>query len=256
MNGRWLAFLEERPVDALARLETWLQSIVEGPARWLTGQRLQPVEIARRLAVAMDDGILVTGERPIAPNRFVATLGAPDHAPLAGITESLERELERFLEAECSDRGYRFSGVPRVELRLDTAHPSGKVTVVATHEAPLDMTPAPTRVLQAISRQPRASGILLRAKGRSWTLAPGDRLVVGREATCDIVLDDDSVSRRHASITFTTVRRRVVAVEVEDLGSTNGTLVDGKAVASAVVLPGSTLSFGDVDVHVSEGTST
>jgi hypothetical protein len=256
MNGRWLAFLEERPVDALARLETWLQSIVEGPARWLTGQRLQPVEIARRLAVAMDDGILVTGERPIAPNRFVATLGAPDHAPLAGITESLERELERFLEAECSDRGYRFSGVPHVELRLDTAHPSGKVTVVATHEAPLDMTPAPTRVLQAISRQPQASGILLRAKGRSWTLAPGDRLVVGREATCDIVLDDDSVSRRHASITFTTVRRRVVAVEVEDLGSTNGTLVDGKAVASAVVLPGSTLSFGDVDVHVSEGTST
>ena len=256
MIGWRFAFREDRLVDALGRLESWLQAVVEGPARWLTGQRLQPVEIARQLVVAMDDGILVTGERPLAPNRFVATLGEPDHAPLAGITGSLERELERFVEAEASGRGYRLAGPPRVELRLDAAHASGRVTVVATHDAPSDTTPAPTRALQSLPRSPRAVGIVLRAGGASWSLGPGDRLVVGRDATCDIVLDDDTVSRRHASVAFTTVRGKVVAVEVEDLGSTNRTQVDGWVVASGVVLPGSTLRFGDIDVQVSEGGPT
>ena len=245
-----------RHVDALARLESWLQTLVEGPARWLTGQRLQPVEIARQLSVAMDDGILVTGDRPIAPNRYVVTLGEADHAPLAGIMDPLRREFERFVEAEASGRGYRLGGPPRVELRLDTAHPSGRATVVATHDAPPTDDPTVTRALHTLPRPRRTPSIVLRAMGKTWSLAQGDRFVVGRDASSDIVLDDVSVSRTHALITFAMFRGKIPALEVEDRGSTNRTWVDGRIVDSAVILPGEALRFGSVEVLVTDGSST
>jgi hypothetical protein len=243
-------------VDALARLESWLQAIVEGPARWLTSQRMQPLEIARRLSVAMDDGILVTGDRPLAPNRYSVTLGEADHAPLAGITDSLQREFERFVEDEALGRGYRLAGPPRVELYVDKNHASGRVTVVATHDGTPVNAPTPTRVLQSLVRPRRTSSVVLRAMGKSWTVVAGDRLIVGRDASSDIVLDDESVSRRHASVVFTMVRGKTPALEVEDCGSTNRTRVDGREIKSGVVLPGATLTFGSVEVKVTDGPTT
>ena len=245
--------LGEKQVDALARLETWLQTLAEGPARWLTGQRLQPVEIARQLYVAMDDGILVTGDRPIAPNRYVVTLGEADHAPLAGIAVSLQREFERFVEAEAAGRGYRLAGLPRVELRLDTAHPSGRATVVATLDAPPTDEPTPTRTLHTVPRARRTASIVLRALGNSWRVAPGDRLVVGRDPSSDIFLDHESVSRIHALVTFALIRGKTPALEVEDRGSTNRTWVEEKEVDSAVIAPGGSLRFGSVEVSVTGG---
>jgi hypothetical protein len=243
-------------VDALGRLESWLQSLVEEPARWLTGQRLQPVEIARRLAVAMDDGILVTGERPLAPNRFVASLAERDYAPLAAIKASLQGEFERFLEDEATGRGYRLSGPPRVELRLDTSQPAGRVTVVATHDAPNVDAFTATRVMQVVAKPRGSRSIVLRADGKAWFLKPGDRLTVGRAPESDILLDDASVSRSHALVSWHTVRGKAPAVEVEDLGSTNHTRVGGREVVSAVVRLGETVHFGDVEVHVSDGSAS
>src|SRR5262245_20313234 len=62
--------------------------------------------------------------------------------------------------------------------------------------------------------------------GRSIALA-GDRgeITIGRRAACEIALRDDSVSGRHARL-----RRRSGQWEVEDLGSTNGTFVNGRRV--------------------------
>ena len=245
----------KRQVEALARLESWLQALVEGPARWLTGQRLQPVEIARQLSVAMDDGILVTGDQPLAPNRYAVTLGEADHAPLAGIMDSLQREFERFVDAEASGRGYRLAGPPRVDLRLEIAHPSGRVTVVATHDSPPPGEPAPTRALQTIMHPRPASAIVLQALGKSWPLVAGDRLTVGRDPSSDIVLDHESVSRTHASIAFTMVRGKTPAIEVDDRGSRNRTWLDGREIDSAVVLPGATLTFGSVEMKVTVGSS-
>lgn len=236
-------------VNALARLESWLQAVVEGPARWLTGQRIQPVEIARRLAVAMDDGILVTGDRPLAPNRYVATLAEADYAPIAGIVESLQREFERFVADEATGRGYRLAGPAHVEVRLDTAYPAGRVTIIATHDAPQREVPTVTRAMPTSPRV--ATGVVVEALGNVWPIADGRRYVVGRDAACDIVLDHDSVSRTHAVIVRTNMRgQKTPAVSVVDQGSTNGTWVDGTLVSDAVVLPGVPVRFGTVDVTV------
>ena len=58
----------------------------------------------------------------------------------------------------------------------------------------------------------------------------GDRMVVGRLSSCDICLQDRNTSRQHAAFT-----RHGNSWSVEDLGSTNGTLVNGRAVDTMVL---------------------
>ena len=75
--------------------------------------------------------------------------------------------------------------------------------------------------------------------GRSFRIGSG-RLILGRAADCDIVLDEEGVSRRHALFVVTPDRR----VMLEDIGSTNGTLVDGKLVGVGELVGGERMKFG------------
>jgi pSer/pThr/pTyr-binding forkhead associated (FHA) protein len=63
-------------------------------------------------------------------------------------------------------------------------------------------------------------------------------VVVGREGV-DFVVDDDQMSRRHAAI-----RMGPSGVEIEDLGSLNGTFVDGERISTADLHDGSTITVG------------
>src|SRR4026208_805455 len=71
--------------------------------------------------------------------------------------------------------------------------------------------------------------------GERFTL-DDDRIVIGTHASADVVLSDPSVSRFHLEVRATTG-----SVVLRDLGSTNGTRVDGVAVIEAPVTPGSTI---------------
>jgi transcriptional regulator of acetoin/glycerol metabolism len=68
----------------------------------------------------------------------------------------------------------------------------------------------------------------------------GKSLILGRDSECDIRLDRARVSRRHAEL-----YRQGPILAVRDLGSTNGTQVNGRRNAHAVVVPGTLLRIGD-----------
>ena len=71
-----------------------------------------------------------------------------------------------------------------------------------------------------------------------------DYLVVGREPTCDVRLDDPHVSRTHAAL-----QRRGSAVYVQDLGSSGGTFVNGNPVTMTELLPGDVVAFATVQAR-------
>ena len=79
--------------------------------------------------------------------------------------------------------------------------------------------------------------------GRTYRLGSG-RLFLGRAADSDVVLDDDGVSRRHALF----VSAADGKIMVEDLGSTNGTLVNGKLCSVQELHGGDRLQFGSESV--------
>ncbi len=68
---------------------------------------------------------------------------------------------------------------------------------------------------------------------------PAAGVVIGAEASCDVVLTDPAVSRKHVSIVAGDA-----GFDVNDLGSRNGTWLDGAKITRAIVPPGSTLRIG------------
>src|SRR5512139_40365 len=86
--------------------------------------------------------------------------------------------------------------------------------------------------------------------GAAFTLE-GDQLTIGRDSTNEIVINDAEVSRKHARLTFQGGK-----YVLEDLGSTNGTFVNGQRLTSATVLkPGDVVSLGEQIVLMYEGLS-
>ena len=79
----------------------------------------------------------------------------------------------------------------------------------------------------------------------------GEQLTVGRDSTNDIVINDAEISRRHARLTFQGGK-----YVLEDLGSTNGTFVNGQRLAGPRVLKaGEVVSFGEQIVLVYEAST-
>lgn len=89
---------------------------------------------------------------------------------------------------------------------------------------------------------------LVAAEGSaSVQVMAGRSFVVGRAATSDLPIQDPTVSRRHAELELAGA-----GVRVRDLGSTNGTYVNGERVIDALALPGARVTFGKVDFELRE----
>jgi transcriptional regulator with GAF, ATPase, and Fis domain len=85
--------------------------------------------------------------------------------------------------------------------------------------------------------------IVLSGAAKGTTTALGARLRIGKAPDNDLVLPDDTVSRHHCELT-----RSDAGVRVKDLGSTNGTKVQGARIEEAIVQPGTVLKVGEVEV--------
>lgn len=78
-----------------------------------------------------------------------------------------------------------------------------------------------------------------------------DRCVLGRAEDADLTLSGSDVSRHHASVRFQDGK-----YFIEDLTSTNGTLVNGRAIAQHSLKPGDEISIGEHTIIFDDGTST
>ena len=87
--------------------------------------------------------------------------------------------------------------------------------------------------------------------GRTIDVGPEHRFVIGRDDACNLVLDDAEVSRRHAYLIETPAGE----IEVGDLGSSNGTRVNGRRIEQPMQLkPGDTLEVGETRMQIDAST--
>ncbi|MET0694125.1 MAG: DUF3662 and FHA domain-containing protein [Propionibacteriaceae bacterium] len=226
------------------RFEKKVEGAVNGVfARAFKGD-VQPVEIAARLQRELDaEAKLMSRDKRLVPNEFVVGLSQHDHDKLAPYGKTLTRELAGELKSHATNMGYVFNGPINIQLELDTNLPTGRFTVaseaVAGVEADRDQVNT-----AAINR----AELVLEVNGMRHPLRPPG-LVIGRGTEADLRINDPGISRRHAEIRVNGAGA-VLEVDIVDLGSTNGIIVNGNRVRHSTLQAGSRIEIGSTRMLV------
>jgi Protein of unknown function (DUF3662)/FHA domain len=231
------------------RFEKGVEGAVSGVfARAFKGD-VQPVEIAARLQRELDtEAKLMSRDKKLVPNDFTVELSQHDHDKLAPYAATLTRELGDELRTHASERGYVFSGPIRIDLELDTRLPTGRFTVSSEAVAGVSVPSAPAPSAESAPPSRPAEGgrsstgeLVLEVNGMRHPLSPPG-LVIGRGTEADLRINDPGISRRHAEIRVG--QSSDGTMDIVDLGSTNGIIVDGHRVRHAVLREGSRIEIG------------
>jgi len=207
----------------LQQFEERLERLVEGTLAKPFRSNLQPVEIGRRLTREMDLHRRVGVRGLIAPNAFAVTLAPADVERFSNFIDALSRELSDAAREHAKNEGYLFVGPVEVEIFEGSTLKPGRFTV------------------EAEVREDADGGFLAElvlTDGRRVQIG-SEPLVIGRLPECGVVLADSNVSRRHAEL-----RRSGDSVVLTDLGSTNGTRVNGAPIRERVLVSGDEVSVG------------
>jgi hypothetical protein len=166
----------------------------------------------------------------IGANEFVVTLHPEDFAAFASWKTALERELENWLGEVAFRYGVRMLASPQVAIASDAAIGRNTIQVMA------DFSAEP-----AVSTHQHESVARLIPLSQPGTVIEVSDLnaTVGRAPGNDLVIGAPEVSREHARL-----RREGNALEVRDLGSRNGTWVNGTRVSSHLARSGDEIAFG------------
>lgn len=192
---------------------------------------LEPAQIARKLVSTMEARTRTEDGRLSAPGRYVAYVNPADFERLQPHRAYLEREWRGLLEELASRVGIVFTdGDAGVTMAARDDVPAGAVEVVADRTRRFAL-----RVVKGVS---------------DFAVYPVDGSArIGRGLECDVTLNDPSVSRTHA-----VVDTEGAEPTVRDLGSTNGTFVNGARVEAARLRDGDELRFGNTRVAFEAST--
>jgi hypothetical protein len=216
----------------LQQFERRLERMVEGVFARAFRSGLQPVEIGRRLTREMDLRRTVAPRGTIVPNDFTVALSASDRSRFEAIEDELVEELVSVAEEHAATERYVLLG-----------------PVTVTMETNADLTPGMALVSGEVARSAQAPGKrLILPDGRNIEL--GDKpLVIGRLPDSGLVLVDPNVSRYHAELRPAPAGR-AGDYEIADMGSTNGTKVNGILVSGAEALQeGDTITVGATTIR-------
>lgn len=218
------------PAVGLRSFESGLERMVEGVFSRAFRSAVRPIELGRRLLREMDErrSVDVRGRR-IVPNAFVIRLSASDYASFTDIHTALVDELVAAAQEYATDEGYHLMGPVTVELQVDNELSTGRFDISSSMR---EAAPA------------RAAGTLVLPSGERMALGIAT-ITLGRNPDSTIVISDPNVSRRHAEI-----RPLPVGWAIVDLGSTNGTRINGAALQGDRLLhDGDVVSLGATDIR-------
>jgi len=237
-------------MSILSDFEVRIGNAVEGVFAGVFRSPVEPVEIAKTLGRAMDDGRSIGVAKIYAPLGYTVALSPEDADLLGSFTATLAGELATYLAGRARERGYHLTGAIQVTFTVHDDLKLGRFRVSAELGAPEPAVEAPAVVAPADG--PADAGWADEERGPSGDLATvtvgdllhdvllqGDRVTVGRLAGCAICLTDSNASREHAEFV-----RDGERWAIHDLGSTNGTLINGEPVEQAYLHDGDIVEIG------------
>nr|WP_155073561.1 DUF3662 and FHA domain-containing protein [Streptomyces taklimakanensis] len=259
----------------MKRFEQRLEGLVNGTFAKVFKSEVQPVEIAGALQRECDNNATIWNrERTVVPNDFIVELSAPDHERLSPYSGQLGDELAGMVREYAKQQRYTFMGSVKVHLEraddLDTGlYRVRSRTLASSTSQPRPQSPPPPHGAPGGGYgyppqrpagpppmpagpppgAPGGGGALPSAQTRRWIEINGTRhqisrptMVLGRSTETDVRIDDPGVSRRHCEI------RAGNPTTIQDLGSTNGIVVDGQHTTRATLRDGSRIVVGSTTI--------
>jgi hypothetical protein len=248
-------------MKSLSRLETLIAEIVERPAWLLSPRKLHPLELTSALTRALEERAVRLADRVVAPDDYELRLNPADLAGIAELRPLLERELAEFVARTVAERDLACNRPPRVGIVEADDVRQGRIAVTARfsaepargrtvsgHRTGAASFAAAARRSEAERRDgtPRRAGAprleLLGGRGEILEAYPlrFGTTTIGRRAGSDITLLDGKISRDHAQVELS-----ADGATLSDLGSLNGTTINGELVRDARRLqPGDLIEIG------------
>jgi len=271
-------------VSFVARFERTLEGFVNTTFARLFRSEVKPVELRSALERELDNTAQVLSrDSALAPNTFVVELSPSDHSRLAGYGETLPGDLAKAVEEHAQVENYTLPGRVQIDLRPADDLSTGRFRVTSkpvsggprpqapkppvtprptpsaswgpppTPPAPTPTPPTPKPAPSPTPSDPTVARPLtpwLEVNGAKHELIPPG-ILIGRGSEADLQVIDPGVSRRHAEIRVAFIGRRYT-VTLHDLGSTNGTLVDGTRASFSTLAEGSAVTVGNtvLTIHI------
>jgi hypothetical protein len=245
-------------VGILQRVEGFLERLFEAPAGRL-GASLQPVSLAKRIERAMDTNKSFGDAGVIVPNQYVLHLNPTDFASFESYRAALEDDLAHGVLTRARHERYTLVARPRVHLNADRGVPRGDIRVAARvvddagERRRRDSSPPVTSDTVVLSAQEDASPdsarrayLLVATQGQDpvqFDLG-GPLITIGRASDNDVIVDDPMVSRHHCQL-----KLQHGAYGFVDLGSRNGSMVNGHAVQEVALGPGDVIQIGSTTIE-------
>ena len=214
----------------LRDFERRLGGLVEGLFSKAFRSGVQPVEIAKLIMREMESGRSVGVSEVWAPNRFELSLSPEDASRYEQAEDAIASELRRVIRESAAEHGWGLVGPPEVEFVVDENLKRGDLSCVAS------LVEGEEGSGQAGSH---ASVVVREDGGERIVALSSDTVTIGRLADCDVVVKDKGASRKHAQL-----KRRDGAWTLTDLGSTNGTRLNGQTVQTRELADGDTITIG------------
>jgi hypothetical protein len=213
-------------VGLLDSFEKGLERAVNGAFAKTFRSGIQPVEIASALRSELDkNAAVVSRDRILAPNTFVVRLSATDDEKMRALGPTLVDELDTLVKKHARTQGYSFAGPVSITIERDAGLSTGTLRV---------------------DSQTASGSVSWRAvvdiDGQRHPLVAA-RTVIGRGSDADITIADAGTSRKHVEILWDGERAMV-----RDLGSTNGTQLQGRKVSEAPLPPDATVTIGRTNI--------
>ncbi|MEP6480170.1 MAG: DUF3662 and FHA domain-containing protein, partial [Rhodoglobus sp.] len=183
---------------------------------------LQPIEITSALRRELDTkAAVVSRDRILVPNKFTVGLSKGDHERMSALGPTLIDELTQLVQRHATAQHYSFAGGISIALAEDPTLSQGMIEITSVN------------VKGAVSWNP-----VLDIAGKRYPITKS-RTIIGRGSEADITVDDTGTSRKHVEILWDGQR-----AQVNDLGSTNGSLLNGAPVSKAPLAPDSVIDIG------------
>ena len=206
----------------LDNLERGLERAVNGAFAKTFRSGLQPVEITAALKRELDTkAAVVSRDRILVPNIFNVRIASADFDRMAAMGPTLIDELTRIVTKHAQSQKFQFAGGLRITLQADNSLSLGVVEVDSQNVGGAVLWVA-----------------VLEISGKRYPLTKS-RTIIGRGTEADITVDDSGISRRHVEVLWDGTR-----AQANDLGSTNGSTVNGQRLVSAALETDSVIEMG------------